>query len=727
MRLLLRRFSARHLPGALLLILLCTAMAGPEFFRSQAMTLTVTSTADSGAGSLRAALALASDGDTIQFDAALNGQTISLTSGELAINKNITISGPGPGLLAVSRSSGTFRIFHVLPGHTDTIQGLMISGGIPPGGGIFNEQATLTIDNCTVSNNVGSYPGPASGGGISNSGTLTITSSTISDNYAPNSAGGISNDGIGMLTITHSTISGNAAGYGIGGGISNDGWLTITDSAVSNNRVGRTSVNTSGLGGGISNSSSGTLIISNSTISDNRNEGGQFNALGGGIGSYGSLTIINSIISHNYAYLSGGGIFTAGPATITLSTISGNSAANFVGGGISNSGMLTITDSTVSSNETAGFGGGINNGGTLTILSSTVSDNTASGSAPFAHVGGAISSSGSLVVSNSTISRNFALDDAGGISNGGTLTIGNSTFSDNWIQNGNGGGITTGGTNATLEIGDTILKAGTSGGNISTSGTGTITSHGYNLSSDNAGGFLNAIGDQINTDPMLGPLQNNGGPTFTHNLLTGSPAIDAGDPNFTPPPLYDQRGLGYTRVSNGRIDIGSLEVQPARLVSISGDVLYCSNPVPGPVPNVTLTLTGSISGTTLSDGSGNYTFSSLPSGGYTVTPTKTAVAPGSAGISTTDVVAVQRHFLNIGTPLAGCRLTAADVNGDGFVTTQDVIAVQRFFLGLSTGIANVGKYQFTPVNRTYTGLVTNQTGQNYDTLVLGDVAAPFVE
>ena len=727
MRLLLRRFSARHLPGALLLILLCTAMAGPEFFRSQAMTLTVTSTADSGAGSLRAALALASDGDTIQFDAALNGQTISLTSGELAINKNITISGPGPGLLAVSRSSGTFRIFHVLPGHTDTIQGLMISGGIPPGGGIFNEQATLTLDNCTVSNNVGSYPGPASGGGISNSGTLTITSSTISDNYAPNSAGGISNDGIGMLTITHGTISGNAAGYGIGGGISNDGWLTITDSAVSNNRVGRTSVNTSGLGGGISNSSSGTLIISNSTISDNRNEGGQFNALGGGIGSYGSLTIINSIISHNYAYLSGGGIFTAGPATITLSTISGNSAANFVGGGISNSGMLTITDSTVSSNETAGFGGGINNGGTLTILSSTVSDNTASGSAPFAHVGGAISSSGSLVVSNSTISRNFALDDAGGISNGGTLTIGNSTFSDNWIQNGNGGGITTGGTNATLEIGDTILEAGTSGGNISTSGTGTITSHGYNLSSDNAGGFLNAIGDQINTDPMLGPLQNNGGPTFTHNLLTGSPAIDAGDPNFTPPPLYDQRGLGYTRVFNGRIDIGSLEVQPARLVSISGDVLYCSNPVPGPVPNVTLTLTGSISGTTLSDGSGNYTFSSLPSGGYTVTPTKTAVAPGSAGISTTDVVAVQRHFLNIGTPLAGCRLTAADVNGDGFVTTQDVIAVQRFFLGLSTGIANVGKYQFTPVNRTYTGLVTNQTGQNYDTLVLGDVAAPFVE
>ena len=61
------------------------------------------------------------------------------------------------------------------------------------------------------------------------------------------------------------------------------------------------------------------------------------------------------------------------------------------------------------------------------------------------------------------------------------------------------------------------------------------------------------------------------------------------------------------------------------------------------------------------------------------------------------------------------------------VNTVDVIAIQRFFLGLSTGIANVGKYQFTPANRTYTGIVTNQTAQNYDTLVFGDVASGFVE
>ena len=143
---------------------------------------------------------------------------------------------------------------------------------------------------------------------------------------------------------------------------------------------------------------------------------------------------------------------------------------------------------------------------------------------------------------------------------------------------------------------------------------------------------------------------------------------------------------------------------------------------------MTLTLTGSSSGSTLSDGLGNYQFSSLPSGGtYTVTPTKAALSPGSAGINTVDVVATQRHFLILGTPLTGCRLNAADTNGDSAVNTVDVVAIQRFFLTLPTGTANVGNYKFTPVNRTYQGLVTNQTAQNYDTLIFGDVASPFVE
>jgi hypothetical protein len=139
-------------------------------------------------------------------------------------------------------------------------------------------------------------------------------------------------------------------------------------------------------------------------------------------------------------------------------------------------------------------------------------------------------------------------------------------------------------------------------------------------------------------------------------------------------------------------------------------------------------MTGTSGDSTLTDGSGNYAFSSLAAGGsYTVTPSKVARAPGSAGINTVDIVAVQRHFLNLGTPLSGCALTAADVSSDSTVNTIDVIAVQRFFLGLTTGIANTGQYQFSPANRTYSALGSNQTDQNYDVLIFGDVAAPFTE
>jgi hypothetical protein len=130
----------------------------------------------------------------------------------------------------------------------------------------------------------------------------------------------------------------------------------------------------------------------------------------------------------------------------------------------------------------------------------------------------------------------------------------------------------------------------------------------------------------------------------------------------------------------------------------------------------------------MTDGSGNYTISSLVSGGsYIVTPSKAALPPGSDGLNTVGVIATQRQFLNIGTPLSGCRLTAADVNGDMAVNTVDVIALQRFFLALTTGIANAGKYNFNPASRTYSGVVGSQTAQNYDTLVFGDVASNFVE
>jgi hypothetical protein len=281
------------------------------------------------------------------------------------------------------------------------------------------------------------------------------------------------------------------------------------------------------------------------------------------------VTITNSIVSNNGAVYSefpftvggdGGGIYNSGGTlTITNSSVSQNQAGTSdpipggSGGGISNSGTLTIINSTIDSNGCAISGGGIANYGTLTFTNSTVSDNYAYGQhdgIPWGHGGGIV---GGVAFNNSTLSGNSANLSAGGIEGSGTIM--NSTISGN-----NNGGISV---NGTLEIGNTILKAGASGPNISNHG-GTITSAGYNVSSDNGGGYLMGPGDQINTDPMLGSLQDNGGPTFTHALLPGSPAIDAGDPNFTPPPLYDQRGNPFVRVFNSRIDIGSFEKQPPR-------------------------------------------------------------------------------------------------------------------------------------------------------------------
>ena len=286
----------------------------------------------------------------------------------------------------------------------------------------------------------------------------------------------------------------------------------------------------------------------------------------------GTLTVRNCVISDNA--FSGISIttqeFGVVTATILSTTVSGNSQGgvssvpNIFSGGAT----VTITDCTISSNFSAPGGGGIFGTHTfLSVANSTITGNSTPRS------GGGISVSGGLVIENSTISGNSAGTSGGGIYGGATVE--NSTISGN--SGTSGGGIYN---TSSLIVRNTILNAGASGENIFNDG-GTVTSLGYNLSSDNAGGYLTGPGDQINTDPLLGPLQNNGGPTFTHALLPGSPAIDAGDPNFTPPPSNDQRDCHFDRVFNGRIDIGSFETQPPRR--------ECSTPRPRPTPVPRLT------------------------------------------------------------------------------------------------------------------------------------------
>jgi hypothetical protein len=439
-------------------------------------TITVTNTNDSGAGSLRQALIDASDGDTISFAVA---GTIGLTSGELLVDKSITISGPGAGSLAMD-GNATSLVFHIGSGKTVTISGLTITNGT---GGISNDNATLTLGNCTISGN--------SGVGISNGwydySTLTLSNCTVTGN---------SGDGISNFTG------------------SGESYLQISDSVVSGNS-----------GGGISNGayyegSSAGIQITNCTISGNS-----------GVGIY------------NTGYNGGAG------GEITNSTISDN------GGGISN------------------IGSGVGGGAGLTLSNCTISGNSSVG---IYNQGGCCTSSGAGVdISNSTLSGN----SGGGIANGAPQG--------GWIRN-------------------TVFKAGAAGENIVNYSGATIISLGYNLSSDNGGGVLTGPGDQINTDPMLGPLQDNGGPTFTHELLIGSPAIDAGDPNFTPPPFYDQRGPDFYRVMNGRIDIGSFEVQ--------------SGPPPTPTPTPTATPTPTPTPTLTATATATPTPTSTPTPTPTTTP-----------------------------------------------------------------------------------------------------------
>ncbi len=463
-------------------------------------TIVVHSLADDGPGSLRQALLLARDGGTINI---VTRGTIALTSGELVVDKSVTIRGPGSRDLAVSGNHAS-RVFHIKPSKTVKISRLTITNGAnisnpANGGGIFNEYANLTIDHCIVSGN--SDPG-----GISNTGTLTLN---------------------------HSTVSGNS-----GTGINNALVATLNNSDVSNNQ-----------GSGITEFL-GDLTLNNSTVRGNSG----VSSRGGIDNRSGKVTLNNSTVEGN----SGGGINNEAPfATLILnsSTVKNNSAATGGGGGIVNycqngggaslGPVVTLTASTVSNN----IGGGIFNYGaggctsTFTLINSTVSGNSGTG----IYTSGVDTGVGLLRLMNSTVSNN------GG--NGG-------------IQN-----ISLYGGSATVEIANSILNANLGpGGSIATL-DGTVISLGYNLSDDAAGGdgsrgpggLLNGPGDIRNTNPRLGPLQNNGGTTMTHALLVNSPAIDAGDPNFdpnafTPPLLYDQRNSRrFPRVVNGRVDIGAYE------------------------------------------------------------------------------------------------------------------------------------------------------------------------
>ena len=307
-----------------------------------------------------------------------------------------------------------------------------------------------------------------------------------------------------------------------------------------------------------------SLTLSNLTI--RHGNGGFGNTGGGGIVNSGMLTVNRSNFYVNTA-VSGGAILNTGTAVISNTDFSGNSPLFFGHsascGAIDNRSSMTITTSTffnnfANNNGTAG--GAICNGGTMAITDSTFSTNSSQGNN--SGVGGAIYTyAGTLTVTNSTFSQNSATSSGGAIySGGGTVEISNSTFGNSFVSIGGGGELANAG--GSFLIQNSIVANTANGGNCA----GTITSDGYNLSSDNTCAFSNA-GDLNNKNPKLGVLNKNGGPTETIALQKGSPALDAGNPagcrDFSGILLKtDQRGL--PRPGKGETtgcDMGAYESQ----------------------------------------------------------------------------------------------------------------------------------------------------------------------
>lgn len=336
--------------------------------------------------------------------------------------------------------------------------------------------------------------------------TLTLNNLTLSNGSIVGEGGGFSNENLGVVNMNDCTITGNSATGG-GNGVNNDtaGVINISNCLITNN-------DGDGRAGGVMNDFDGIVNITDSTITFNNKTSNIFGAGGVANNSSGILNITRTTISNNT-----------------------NSHNSSVGGVWNNSsGTLNLSESLVTDNS-GGRGGGVanNSGGTLNIINTTIKNNFSS------LLGGGVynNSSGDTNIDSCTISGNNAPD-------GPEI---------NDRDNGNG----------FINILNTIVGENSDDGNCNPSPD--IISQGYNIDSGDSCNF-NSAGDMVNTDPLLGPLAFNGGPTETCALAPDSPAINNGNP-ACPPPDTDQRG--FPRPAGERCDIGAFEFGQANIPTLS--------------------------------------------------------------------------------------------------------------------------------------------------------------
>jgi hypothetical protein len=561
--------------------------------------------------------------------------------------------------------------------------------------------------------------------------TFGVTGTINLTGVLPTLAHSISIDGPGaaQLTVRHNTggnygiftagtgatvsISGlsitNGQAQAFGGGIFNDhGTLTVSDCSIDGNWAGNS-------GGGIYNR--GTLTVSNCTIGSPGNGnmtagGGVGFGLGAGIYNRGTLTLSNSTVSGNEGVYGGGIANVSGDLTILYSTISGNTVFVFSGGGggiYNEDGTVTLSNSTVSGNhaDPPGDGGGIDNYGTVTLNNSTVSGNSAAG------YGGGIANYGTVTLNNSTVS-------------------GNSSFA-------SGGGIYNNYPDFTLHARNTIIA-----GNTALDGApdlyDNLGSLGHNLIGNTQGGYGFDVTDLLNVNPLLGPLQDNGGPTQTMPLLAGSPALNAGDPAQLG--MADQRGV----VRSGGVNIGAYQASatafslPAPATATAGTPFDATLKAVDPFGQPALGYTGRVTFTS-ADPHGatlpaDYTFTAADHGVHlfpggatlytagtwdvTATDTGTGSITGSASVSMNPAAADHLLFLQQPTDTpAGQTISPVVVevvDQFGNVETSDNSDTITLALGSNPGGGTLsGTLSLTVVNgvATFSDLSIDQAGDGY--------------
>jgi len=651
--------------------------------------LVVTSLADSGAGTLRAAWNDVSllPHDSFLIDFAVTG-SIELDSplGPVLNNQLITIQGPGAGNLTVQRDGFLkFPIFDLTGPTHFNISGLTIANGDADAG---------------------------NGGGIDNTGTLTVTNSIFANNSGTD-GGGIENQATGTATITGCTFTNNSAA-GNGGGIDNAGTVTIADCTLTDNSAD------AGNGGGIFSGSNATLTVDHTTFASNTAA-----TFGGGIRNEGTATVTASGFEFNGAS-HGGGIDNDRLATVTNCTLDNNSAT--FGGGIGNGGTATVTNCTLAYDSGSDSGGGLFNfAGTVTVTGcnfdhdsavfggglfthagtalATVTDCTFAGDAAGSN-GGGIYNDETVNITNCTLTENSAADFAAGINNFGAATLTNCTVADNSATNAGGGILSTTGAitvNNTIVAANQAVAAPDFSGALNPSSSFNLIGDGTGLSGVSTGVQGNQVGTTASPiNPLLGPLQDNGGLTRTVALLPGSPAIDSGSNALALDAggnmlTTDQRGVA--RITNGTVDIGAFESRPFTIAITSGNeqsstvgtafvnplAATVTSPYGDPVQGgvVSFTAPGSGAGATVSGGSGTIAIATIdPAGQAAVAVAANTVAGNYAVMASARGATFPAGFSLTNTPRAAASMTAT------FGTSQSTTVGYAFKTPLQVLVAD---------------------------------------